>query len=233
MSRLRIAEAFTSIQGEGLFAGTPSAFIRISGCHLRCVWCDTPYASWSPEGPLREVDELAGWFARQGVGHAVITGGEPMIFPQTAELAARLKELGAAVTIETAGAAWLEISCDLMSISPKLSNSDPGLESGPWRERHIETRSDRGPLARLLAGHDCQLKFVVNPEGPGDDLAEIEEMMAGMPPIAPERIFLMPEGIDSETLWRRARLLCPVIMERGWRLGPRLQIDLFGDTRGT
>ncbi len=233
MSRLRIAEAFSSLQGEGIFAGVPSAFIRISGCHLRCVWCDTPYASWSPEGPYKEIDELLEWFGAQGVRHAVITGGEPMIFPGAAELAARLKERGAIVTIETAGAAWMEISCGLMSISPKLANSDPGPEAGAWRERHIRTRSDREPLARLLAAHDCQLKFVVNPEGEGDDLAEIDAMMDGMPPIAPERIFLMPEGTDAETIWRRARILAPVIMKRGWRLGPRLQIDLFGDTRGT
>jgi len=233
MSRLRIAEAFSSLQGEGIYAGVPSAFIRISGCHLRCVWCDTPYASWNPEGPLQEVGELVDWFASQAVRHAVITGGEPMIFSGAAELAGELKARGAVVTIETAGAAWQEIPCDLMSISPKLSNSDPGREAGFWRERHIQNRSNREPLARLLAEYDCQLKFVVNPEGEGDDLAEIDSMLDGMPAIAPERIFLMPEGTEAETIWRRARALAPVIMERGWRLGPRLQIDLFGDTRGT
>ncbi|NCA11954.1 7-carboxy-7-deazaguanine synthase QueE, partial [bacterium] len=45
---MRIAEIYASLQGEGLFAGTPSTFVRTSGCNLRCVWCDTPFTSWQP-----------------------------------------------------------------------------------------------------------------------------------------------------------------------------------------
>ena len=58
MSRLPIQERFVSIQGEGLYTGTPSSFIRVSGCNLRCAWCDTPDSSWNPSGVSTDLDEL-------------------------------------------------------------------------------------------------------------------------------------------------------------------------------
>src|SRR5256885_2235085 len=85
---LPIAETFLSIQGEGKLAGTPSFFIRVSGCNLRCSWCDTPYASWNPEGSPRTIDSLIDEARASGARHAVLTGGEPMIFPQLAAPAA-------------------------------------------------------------------------------------------------------------------------------------------------
>ena len=68
---MRIAEIFHSIQGEGLLAGVPSIFIRTSGCNLRCDWCDTPYASWKPEGPEMSVQEILEKISaiRMGLGY--------------------------------------------------------------------------------------------------------------------------------------------------------------------
>jgi 7-carboxy-7-deazaguanine synthase len=80
-----ISETFVSIQGEGKLAGVPSYFVRVSGCNLRCAWCDTPYASWEPDGGARTIDrvvEEARSAASRGVRHAVLTGGEPMMFAQ-------------------------------------------------------------------------------------------------------------------------------------------------------
>lgn len=131
MAGLRIAEIFTSLQGEGLWLGTPSTFVRISGCNLRCTWCDTPYASWNPEGSVRSVDEITNDVAGRNVAHIVLTGGEPMLFDPVEELASALRERGHTITIETAGTVFRELPCDLMSISPKLSNSTPGPEAGP------------------------------------------------------------------------------------------------------
>ncbi len=229
--KLRIAEIFASIQGEGIWAGIPSVFVRVSGCNLRCVWCDTPYASWSPEGPVLPLGDILGQVEGYGIRHVVLTGGEPMLFDPIEDLTSELKAKGHTITIETAGTVFRELPCDLMSISPKLANSTPPESSG-WAGRHDEIRLDREPLRQLIGHYDCQLKFVVNPEG-GDDIFEIEALLSELPSVPAERILLMPEGTDSETLHRRQKALVEPCMRRGWRLSPRLHVDLFGNKRGT
>jgi 7-carboxy-7-deazaguanine synthase len=229
--KLRIAEIFASIQGEGIWVGIPSVFVRVSGCNLRCVWCDTPYASWNPEGPVLEIPQILESVAKHKIRHIVLTGGEPMLFDPIEELAQSLKAAGHTITIETAGTVYREIPCDLMSISPKLANSTPPEDSG-WRERHEATRLDREPLRKLTERYECQLKFVVNPDQTGD-IEEIESLLSELSPIEPHRVLLMAEGIDSATLNRRMKALVPVAMARNWRLTPRLHVDLFGNTKGT
>ncbi|MGI8924200.1 MAG: 7-carboxy-7-deazaguanine synthase QueE [Fimbriimonadales bacterium] len=229
--KLRVAEVFTSIQGEGIWAGTPSTFVRVSGCNLRCVWCDTPYASWSPEGPVMRVPDIAKQVEDAGVEHVVLTGGEPMLFDAIEPLAEGLKNSGHTITIETAGTIFRDLPCDLMSISPKLSNSTPPEDSG-WEARHEQTRTNLDALSSLIAKYYIQLKFVVTPET-AIDLAQIDALLNRLPSVRQDRILLMAEGIDSETQHRRQRELAPICVERGWRLSPRLHIDLFGNTRGT
>ncbi len=231
MAKLRIAEIFCSLQGEGQWVGVPSIFVRVSGCNLRCVWCDTPYASWNPEGPTVEVSDLLTELSLLEPKHVVLTGGEPMLFDPIVELAQGLRDMGKVITIETAGTVCRDnIACDLMSISPKLRNSTPAADSG-WVERHETTRLDREPLKALSAQYACQLKFVVDPENSPQDIEEIEQLLATLPDENP--VILMPEGIDAETLWRRARLLAPICLAKNWRLSPRMHVDLYGNTRGT
>jgi len=132
---MRVAEIYRSIQGEGFLTGTESVFVRASGCNLRCWYCDTPYASWTPEGEdlgvdeiVAQVESLAADFAGSNgpCRHVVLTGGEPMLFAELIPLAAALTAAGHHLTIETAGTLYLPVACDLMSISPKLANSTPG-----------------------------------------------------------------------------------------------------------
>src|SRR4029453_17682843 len=96
------AEIFFSIQGEGKLTGVPSVFVRASGCNLRCSWCDTPYASWDPEGDDVSVDEIVRRVGDFCAKHVVLTGGEPMIMPDIVELADALKSRGHHITVETA-----------------------------------------------------------------------------------------------------------------------------------
>ncbi len=223
---LRIAEIFSSIQGEGRWIGVPSTFIRVSGCNMRCVWCDTPYASWNPEGPVMT---LAGIKSRVDCRHVVLTGGEPMLFDAIDPLIQALKAAGHVITVETAGTVFRDVPVDLMSISPKLANSTPPADSG-WAERHERARLDLEPLKHLVEHYDYQLKFVLQrPE----EVEEIEAILAQLPVNDPDRVFLMAEGVDSATLLERQKTLVSVCLEKGWRLAPRLHIDLFGDTKGT
>src|SRR5437763_1599464 len=125
MGAMKLSELFYSVQGEGKLMGVPSVFVRASGCNLRCTWCDTPYASWQPEGEDVGIAQIAARVREYGARHVVITGGEPMIMPDIAALCAGLKQAGMHVTIETAATVFEPIELDLASLSPKLSNSAP------------------------------------------------------------------------------------------------------------
>jgi len=228
--RLRVAETFYSLQGEGSLVGVPSFFIRTTGCNLRCEWCDTPYASWKPEGEWRTVADLVAAVPAHA-RHVVVTGGEPMLWPNLPPLTDALRRGGRHVTIETAGTVFQSLECDLMSVSPKLANSDPT----PGRlaaagEMHGARRLDCNVLTRLLATYRCQLKFVIAAPG---DLDELEAVLAGLPPVDPSAVFLMPLGTTAAELAGRASWLAELCKERGYRLTPRLHVDLYGSARGT
>ncbi|NCW27475.1 MAG: 7-carboxy-7-deazaguanine synthase QueE [Verrucomicrobia bacterium] len=229
---MRVAEIFHSIQGEGLLAGVPSVFIRTSGCNLRCHWCDTPYASWKPEGPEMSVPDILEKISPWNCHHIVLTGGEPMIARDLPALASALKKEGKHITIETAGTvAPKRIACDLASLSPKLSNSTPSAEQdAAWSGKHEATRLNPEVIAEWIQNYPFQLKFVVSTE---NDLAEIKNLLSRLPPVPFERILLMPEGVETKTLAARSPWLVKVCKREGFRFCPRLQIELFGHTRGT
>lgn len=233
---MRIAEIYPSRQGEGLLTGTPSVFVRASGCNLRCWFCDTPFASWQPEGEdwsveevLSEVERLAN--CRGGPRHVVITGGEPMLFSELIPICDGLHAAGLHITIETAGTLFLPVKCDLMSISPKLAGSTPSVDlAGKWRERHELTRHQPVVISRLIHDYSHQMKFVVDCPA---DLIEIEAWLADFPAIALDRILLMPQGTDHEGLARIAEWLEPYCREHGYVFCPRRHIEWYGATRGT
>ncbi len=226
---MRISEIFESIQGEGVLAGVPSLFLRASGCNLRCAWCDTPYASWAPEGEEWTVERLAGRAAASRLRHVVITGGEPMIFADLAPLTRTLEALGKHITIETAGTIDQDVACHLMSISPKLANSTPhGIEGGRWVEMHERARLRPDVVRALMARYDYQLKFVIREEADVDEVSALVAKL-GAPP---ERVLLMPEGVEPERLRERSVWLAEICRRTGFRYSPRLQILLYGNRRG-
>ena len=232
--RMFISEIFYSIQGEGELTGVPSVFVRTSGCNLRCGWCDTPYASWTPEGVQMSIDEIIAEVEKHPTRFVVLTGGEPMIAKEIHHLADRLHDIGKHITIETAGTIPPEgIKCDLASLSPKLSNSTPGKGAidPAWIERHENVRSRPDVLRQWLAGYDYQLKFVVSDAA---DMPEIEKTIAAIGlPVPPQKVQLMPEGVTDETLNSRREKLLAICQSTGYRYCDRLHIHLFGNTRGT
>ena len=157
--------------------------------------------------------------------HIVLTGGEPMIAPGIVELSQRFRERGMHITIETAGTVFAAVECDLMSISPKLSNSTP---EGRFRAQHERLRIQQDVLRRLMAGYDYQLKFVIARE---EDVEEARAVasQAGAPA---SKVLLMPEGITAETLDRRGAWIAEICKQYGFRFSPRLQVHLYGNRRG-
>jgi 7-carboxy-7-deazaguanine synthase len=241
--QLRIQERFVSVQGEGVLVGVPSSFVRVSGCNLRCVWCDTPRTSWAPEGSPTPVAELLDWCAR-GPRHVVVTGGEPLLFGATADLCRGLRARGHHVTIETAGTVLGEgVEADLLSISPKLAHSTPwqraAAEGKPsLADRHEQARLDPALLRRMLAEFCWQLKFVVRTGDAEVLAADVEEILAlltelEVPLERRAQVLLMPEGVDADALRAGYRRLVAVTGATGMRLGQRLHIELFGHTPGT
>ena len=231
---MKISELFFSIQGEGELTGIPSVFVRTSGCNLRCRWCDTKYSSWTPEGENVDIEELVERVCSYPARHVVITGGEPMIAKDIKEFVDLLKQSGKHITIETAGTiAPNGIQCDLASISPKLSDSTPekGEISEEWIERHDSTRIDHDILNEWIDSYEFQLKFVVSRK---EEINEVKCIIDKIESdILPEKVLLMPEGTDSETIHSRYAMLVDLCKENGFRMCNRLHLDLFGNTRGT
>ena len=239
---MRIAELYASLQGEGLLAGTPSVFVRSSGCNLRCRWCDTPFTSWQPVGTERGAAEIAAAVATHGLRHVVLTGGEPLLPGDAARVCAALRSGGGHLTVETAGSvlppgADPATLADLISISPKLASSAPPAETpGDWRRRHDAARRDDDVLALLLSAPAWQMKFVVGSRGDLDETLrwlDALEGRAGPAGLPRRRVFVMPEGVAPERLDAVTAWLRPAAEAEGVRFAPRHHIAWFGHRRGT
>jgi len=229
---MRISDIYYSIQGEGKLVGVPSAFVRTSGCNLHCTWCDTPYASWAPEGKDYEIDAVLEKLADFPTRHVVVTGGEPIIANGIEELTAALRRRGYHITIETAATVYKDVVYDLASLSPKLQNSTPwSVEQGRFADAHEENRINVDVIRRFIAAApDFQLKIVVDEPS---DLAEIDLLLNRIGDVKPENVLLMPQGVSEEEFQPKRRWLGEMCKQRGFRYCPRLHILLYGNARGT
>ncbi|MEZ5499843.1 MAG: 7-carboxy-7-deazaguanine synthase QueE [Steroidobacteraceae bacterium] len=100
--RLRVSEIFLSLQGEANQIGWPTAFVRLTGCPLRCVYCDTSYAFQG--GTLLSIEQIVDQVRGQEVGHVCVTGGEPLAQRNCIDLLRKLCDVGLQVSLETSGA---------------------------------------------------------------------------------------------------------------------------------
>ncbi len=110
--RLRITEIFHSIQGEADAIGWRTVFVRLTGCPLRCVWCDTEYSFYG--GDWREIDDIVAEVASHGAKHVCVTGGEPLAQKRCRILLTRLCDAGHDVSLETSGA------LDVSTVDPRV-----------------------------------------------------------------------------------------------------------------
>jgi 7-carboxy-7-deazaguanine synthase len=227
---MQVAELFYSVQGEGRLLGVPSAFVRTSGCNLRCWFCDSPYTSWEPEGERLTVEQILQRLAAFDTRYAVVTGGEPLIAPGIEELCAGLRERGYHITIETAATVFKPVACDLASLSPKLSNSTPwDRDGGRSAERHDRLRLQPEVIRAFLERYDYQLKFVIDRPG---DVAEVLALLEQLPGVDRSRVLLMPQGVTREELDARAPWMVEECKKHGFRYCPRLHIEVYGNQRG-
>ena len=145
--RLKITEIFLSLQGEARDAGWPTVFVRLTGCPLRCQYCDTAYAFFG--GEWRGIDGILAEVASHGVRHVCVTGGEPLAQKRCLDLLRRLCDAGYRVSLETSGA------IDVADVDPRVSRvldiKTPGS---------AEVDRNRWENLPLLTAHD-QIKFVI------------------------------------------------------------------------
>ena len=210
---MKINEIFLSIQGEGIYAGIPSVFVRASGCNLNCPWCDSAYANDADDGKEMSVSAIVSKVGSYDVEHVVITGGEPMIYPdEIIELCERFSELKKRVTIETNSTIFVDCNPHLLSLSPKLHQG--------WSE----------DIIKKYLSKNCkkQIKIVVDSiEEAIDALARLKKL-----DIEKENIFLMPNAIKREKHIRSAAWLVPFCCKYNVRFAGRLQTLLWDSERG-
>ena len=248
LARLRDGpEVFLSVQGEGKSLGRPSVFVRTSQCNLHCRWCDTDYTwNWrgTPFKHRRDTDpsyrkfdkaeqmielrpaELLPIIRQHACQNVVLTGGEPLI--QQAELVELMQLLRASSAsyrfeVETNGTLAPSAAFDALvaqyNVSPKLAHAgDPR-----------ELREKPEVLAWFANNLRATFKFVVAEASGGID--EVRELVH-VHRIAPERVYLMPEGTTSAELSRHAPAVVSLCLAHGFKFTDRAHVRIFGDERG-
>lgn len=226
---LLVSEVFgPTLQGEGPSAGRAAVFVRLGMCNLACSWCDSSHTWDGSRHDLRQelrrapVADVVSDVLSRRARLVVVTGGEPLL--QRDGLVGLVRALAAAgrrVELETSGtvdAGRLAGLAHRFVVSPKLANSGQ-----PARRR---LRWD--VLGRFAALATADFKFVVASPA---DLPEVEGI-AGRLGLGHERVWVMPEGTEAESVTEAMRRLAPGVCERGWSLSGRIHVLLWGDERG-
>lgn len=225
---LKVSEIFASIQGEGVSAGEPAAFLRLAGCNLHCTWCDTKYTwDWQAFDYDREVTRMSVATVSQQLQaltprRLVITGGEPLI--QQSGIADLLRLLSTEwfIEVETNGTFAAEPALlariDQWNVSPKLAHA------GDPAEQRIEL-----DILRAFAQSDkAWLKVVIHQT---DDRVELDRLIEQTRwPL--QRILLMAQAASAAELEHRTPLINELALLRGVAVSPRLHVARWNGKRG-
>ena len=222
-------EIFASVQGEGVSAGRPSTFVRLSLCNLACTWCDTKYTwDWAHYDSRVEIAntpaaEIVGRVIALGVENVVLTGGEPLMQQDALlDVAEALTSAGHRIEVETNGTfkpqPLLRRQVAQWNVSPKLANS-----GNTTRGRLVEA-----PLRWFAQSENAWFKFVVDAPA---DLDEVEALVDAYE-VPRRRVILMPQGASVYALHKRSAWLVDACTRRGYRFSTRIHILLWGAERG-
>lgn len=234
-THLPVNEVFgPTVQGEGPHTGRVVSFVRLGLCNLSCGFCDSAstwddsrydLAAWNPSTPVSSVVEDV---AQRGAPVTVLSGGEPLMQQTRPAFTTMLDGLAAvsSVHVETNGTIsptrYVADRVSWFSVSPKLANngSDP-----------VGKRLKSSVLARFAALADQRracFKFVINSP---EDLDEVDALARELS-LAPDQVWIMPEGVSPESVLARHRRLAEHIITRGYSTSTRLHTLMWGDERG-
>jgi len=161
----------------------------------------------------------------------VVTGGEPFLAHEIGKLTKSLKRKGYHITIETATTIYKPVACDLISMSPKLLNSTPWKrEKGKFARMHEGHRLNLPVIRKFVGRYDYQLKFAVERRR---DFTEIQGILRRLRHIDPSRFLIMAQGRTKRELREKTPWIVELCKAHGFSYTPRLQIELYGNRRGT
>ncbi|EHM1384302.1 7-carboxy-7-deazaguanine synthase QueE [Salmonella enterica] len=231
-SELPLNEDFFSFQGEGASSGIPSYFIRTNKCNLRCTWCDSK-RTWTAKERVPMADLMYKVFASKA-RRIILTGGEPLLHQRNKQLKAFLligKAMGLALEVETSGSKPADVEFlkhfDQINISPKLSNSECGMNIN--EEKGLR---DYVASLRTFTTNDQLvtpwLKFViVSPK----DLEEVKLLLKETD-MGPENVYLMPEGETIDKQLKAMNKIALLCLEEGYNFCPRAHVLVWNDKHG-
>lgn len=238
------------IQSEGSLAGIPHIVVRTTGCTHRCWfgeggWCDSFYTSIHPEKGKFTLNDVKEYFERfPECKHLMLTGGSPTMLPELCdEIINIVKQMrGVIVTIETEGSHFIKTNykIDLVSLSPKFSNSIPklgiekplgGIVDDKFINQHNKFRLNKEAIAMMLAYHkDYHFKPVCNPIEMPEVWAEIEAFRIEMD-IPKNKTWIMPPADTREEMIRVLPMVINFCAENGYNFSGRDHIIAFGSKR--
>lgn len=264
---LPIAEIYTAVQSEGSRAGYPTVVIRTTGCTHRCYfgeggWCDSSYTSIHPEKGTYSLQNIVDmYYNNPHIKEMMLTGGSPTMHPALVnELTRFAHKNGIFITMETEGSHFIETDypIDLLSISPKFSNSVPKLGvmtplGDPTTQRMIEihekSRMKIASIARMISSHE---DFHIKPVWDGENQETLDEIkgflhrlalvledsdfgyycpLSQIQEILRERVYFMPAGDTRKALFKSYAKVFDWVRDNGYKMTWRPHIIAFEDKR--
>ena len=230
ISHVNVNEIFgPTIQGEGVHTGHRVGFLRLAGCNLACVWCDTPYSwDWSrydknEESHKMTIEAIAEQIAPMDAKRLIVTGGEPML--QQRHFKALRDATGCKLDIETNGTIEPKPEAieavDMFVVSIKLAHAGDSDELRIKWEAIFK-------FAELSEQGKAIFKFVAKDSMDFEEIREIVDAAC----IPAEAVYIMPEGVTPDAQLDGMRRIADFVIEEGWNMSPRLHTLIWGLERG-